>query len=252
MAIFRKLHTSFWSDTFVQDLNNEQRLFYLYLLTNEKTKQCGIYEISKKQMCFDLGYSIDTVSKLLKYFIAKGKILYSEDTKEIAIKNWLKYNNSTSPKVVSCINSELCNVKYRVLIEYVNGIYTASQEEKEQEEEKEEEQEPEKERGIVIDGETIDLNEAFEQVWKAYNGASTRQVGSKSDAKKKFLNLPKKDIEALRVNLPIFIKSLVAGGKADFFPNLTTYLNQKRYFDEKPPVADKVAEFEKKHNDWFQ
>lgn len=101
-------------------------------------------------------------------------------------------------------------------------------------------------------GEEIDLNEAFEQVWKAYNGASTRQVGSKSDAKKKFLKLPKKDIEALRVNLPIFIKSLVGGGKADFFPNLTTYLNQKRYFDEKPPVADKVAEFEKKHNDWFK
>lgn len=101
-------------------------------------------------------------------------------------------------------------------------------------------------------GEEIDLNEAFEQVWKAYNGASTRQVGSKSEAKKKFLKLSKNELEALRVNLPIFIKSLVGGGKADFFPNLTTYLNQKRYLDEKPPVADKVAEFEKKHNNWFE
>lgn len=141
MAIFRKIHTSFWSDTFIQDLDNDQRLFYLYLLTNERTKQCGIYEISKKQMAFDLGYSIDRVSKLLKYFISTGKVLYNETTKEIAIKNWGKYNNSTSPKVLSCIKSELNDVKDRVLIEYINGMHTASQEEQEEEQEEEEEKE---------------------------------------------------------------------------------------------------------------
>jgi hypothetical protein len=140
MAIFRKIHTSFWSDPFIQDLDNDHRLFYLYLLTNERTKQCGIYEISKKQMAYELGYSIDKVSKLLAYFIKVGKILYSETTKEVALKNWMKYNGSTSPKVVSCIKSELYSVKDRVLIEYVNGMYTSSQEEQEQEEEKEEEQ----------------------------------------------------------------------------------------------------------------
>ena len=137
MAIFRKIHTSFWSDTFIQDLDNDQRLFYLYLLTNERTKQCGIYEISKKQMAFDLGYSIDRVSKLLKYFIDTGKVLYNETTKEIAIKNWGKYNNSTSPKVLSCIKSELDDVKDRVLIEYIKGMHTPSQEEQEEEQEEE-------------------------------------------------------------------------------------------------------------------
>ena len=139
MAIFRKIHTSFWSDTFIQDLDNDHKLFYLYLLTNERTKQCGIYEISKKQISFDLGYSIDRVSKLLKYFIDTNRIMYSEPTKELALRNWTKFNGSTSPKVVSCIKSELLNVKDRVLIEYVNGMYTASQEEQEQEQEEEEE-----------------------------------------------------------------------------------------------------------------
>ena len=137
MAIFRKIHTSFWSDPFIQDLDNDHRLFYLYLLTNDKTKQCGIYEISKKQIAFELGMSIDRVSKLLAYFIKSGKIMYSEGTKEIALKNWMKFNGSTSPKVVSCINSELYNIKDRVLIEYVNSMYTPSQEEQEQEEEEE-------------------------------------------------------------------------------------------------------------------
>lgn len=135
MAIFRKIHTSFWSDTFIQDLDNDHKLFYLYLLTNERTKQCGIYEISKKQIAFELGYTIDRVSKLLQYFIKNDRILYSEDTKEIALKNWMKYNGSTSPKVVSCIKSEITQVKDTLLIEYVNGNYTLSQEEQEQEEE---------------------------------------------------------------------------------------------------------------------
>lgn len=139
MAIFRKVHVSFWSDTFVESLNKEQKLFYIYLLTNTETKQCGIYEISKKKIGYDLSCSIDTVSKHLEYFIKKDKIMYDEHTNELALKNWGKYNASTSPKVLKCIESELKNVKNTVLIEYVKGIYTLSQEEQEEEQEQEEE-----------------------------------------------------------------------------------------------------------------
>jgi len=146
MAIFRKVHTSFWSDTFISDLDKDKKLFYLYILTNERTTQCGIYEISKKQISFDLGYSIDTVCKLLQYFIKLGKIRYNEQTKELAVGNWLKYNGSTSPKVKSCIDKEFAKVKDRVLIEYIYSIDTHPQEEEEQEEEQEEEEEQERER----------------------------------------------------------------------------------------------------------
>lgn len=124
MAIFRKVHTSFWSDSFVQSLTPEQKYFYLYLLTNEKTKQCGIYDISKRQMSFDTGYTIDTVSILLEFFISVDKIRFSEGKNEIAIKNWNRYNGSTSPKVQACINQELESIKDRVLIEYVYSIDT--------------------------------------------------------------------------------------------------------------------------------
>jgi len=141
MAIFRKLHTSFWSDSFVEELDKDQKLFYLYLLTNERTNQCGVYEITKKQISYDLGYSIDRVSILLDYFISKGRIRYNEQTKELAIAKWLKYNNSTSPKVQSCINKGFTLVKDTLLIDYVKSMHTLSQEEEEQEEEKEQEEE---------------------------------------------------------------------------------------------------------------
>jgi hypothetical protein len=139
MAIFRKIHTSFWSDSFTSELDKDKKLFYLYLLTNERTTQCGIYEITKKQISFDLSYSIDTVSKLLDYFVKNGKILYNEKTNEVAIRNWKKYNFSTSPKVQSCINKELTKVKDTLLIQYINSIDTYPQEEEEEEQEQEEE-----------------------------------------------------------------------------------------------------------------
>jgi len=124
-------------------------------MTNEKTRQCGVYEITKKQMAFDLGYSMDKVSILLKYFISKGKIRYNDDTKELALGNWLKYNGSTSPKVQSCINKEFSLVKDTLLIEYVKSIDTHLQEE--EEEEKEEEQEEDKPNVFVFKSALVEL-----------------------------------------------------------------------------------------------
>lgn len=141
MAIFRKIHTSFWSDSFTSELERDKKLFYLYLLTNERTTQCGIYEITKKQISYDLGYSIDTVSKLIKEFEKLGKIKYNDITKEVAIKNWLKYNGSTSPKVQACINKELKFVKDILLIQYLSSIDTQTQEEEEEEKEEKKEEE---------------------------------------------------------------------------------------------------------------
>jgi hypothetical protein len=108
-------------------------------MTNERTKQCGVYEITKKQISFDLGYSMDRVSKLLTYFISKNKIRYNEKTNEIALGNWLKYNSSTSPLVQKCINKEFTLVKDTLLIEYVKSMDTQSQEEEEEEQEQEKE-----------------------------------------------------------------------------------------------------------------
>jgi hypothetical protein len=137
MAIFRKIHTQIWSDPFFSELDNEKKIFYLYLLTNERTRQCGIYEISKRHMAFDLGMSLEKVTKYILHFSKCGKIQFSDSTNEIAVKNWAKYNYSTSPKVVKCIESELCNVKNRLLIEYIYSMDSVSQEEEEKEEEKE-------------------------------------------------------------------------------------------------------------------
>jgi hypothetical protein len=137
MAIFRKIHVSFWRDEFIESLTPEQKYFYLYLMTNDRTRQCGIYEITLKQISYDTGYNEETVRQLIRFFVSKSKIRYSETTKEIALKNWGKYNDSTSPKVKVCVNKELLLVKDRLLIEYLYSNDTHPQEEQEEEQEEE-------------------------------------------------------------------------------------------------------------------
>ncbi len=122
MAKYRQIHTTFWGDPFVEDLDSEQKLFYIYLLTNSRTTQCGIYEITKKTISNELGYNdIKKVDELLNFFITNCKILYCEETKEIFLLNWIKYNWIDSKPVRGCIYKELQLVKN---IEYIDRYDT--------------------------------------------------------------------------------------------------------------------------------
>jgi hypothetical protein len=96
------------------------------------------------------------------------------------------------------------------------------------------------------------LDEAFEQCWKAYSSAASRQVGSKKDAAAKFKRLKSNEIESLRLHLPKFILNHQRAKKTEFLPNFVTYLNQRRFEDEKMPYPDKVAEFENNLNNWYK
>ncbi|WP_226619843.1 DnaD domain-containing protein [Cytobacillus firmus] len=164
MAKFRMVHTEFWDDPkVVEEMTPEDKYFFLYLLTNSNTTQIGIYQITKKQMSFDTGHSIETINALLERFVKYHQnIVYNPETREIAIKNWGKYNfNRGGKPVLDCVNSELKSVKDLSLIPIVGRhiekpeikkIYESyydtptirgQEKEKEKEEEKEKQQEKE-------------------------------------------------------------------------------------------------------------
>lgn len=114
MAKFRKIETKFWSDTYIQEeMSAEDKYFYLYLMTNEYTKQIGIYSISKKQMSFDLGYSIESVKALLQRFENHHKLIkYDSETREIILLNWAKNNLNVGGKPVQdLIKKEIKEIK---------------------------------------------------------------------------------------------------------------------------------------------
>ncbi|GAB0167486.1 DnaD domain protein [Lysinibacillus sp. CTST325] len=122
MAKYRYVYTTFWNDPrVVEEMTAEDKYFFLYLLTNESTTQIGIYQITKKQIAFDMGYSMESAGALLQRFRDHHKIIkYNDETREIAIKNWGKYNlNRGGKPILDCVKSELKEVKDTSLIQWV-------------------------------------------------------------------------------------------------------------------------------------
>ena len=121
MGIKRIVDTSFWTDGKVDEFSPEDKYFMLYLLTNPFSKQLGIYEISIKQAAFQMGYSVDAFNVLLDRFENKYQmIVFSKETSEIAILNFLRHSVMKGGKPVEdCIRKEMSLVKNKKLIDIV-------------------------------------------------------------------------------------------------------------------------------------
>ena len=124
MAIYRNIQMSFWTDPKVaDDFTPEDRYFYLYLFTNPHTNLCGCYEISKRQMASETGYSQDTIERLIDRFSSVHKVMqYCKETKEILLFNWHKYNWTKSEKFVKPLLSEINNVKNDVFKRFLTDL----------------------------------------------------------------------------------------------------------------------------------
>ena len=122
MALFRHVRTEFWSDAKVlEEMTPEDKLFFLYILTNGNTTQIGIYKIPKKQIAFELGYSVESINTLIDRFENHYKIIrYNPETRELAIKMWGKYNLVKGGKpIIDCVKKEVKEVKDKSLLAYV-------------------------------------------------------------------------------------------------------------------------------------
>ena len=120
--ISRVVSTSFWEDEkVVNSFSPEDKYFMLYLLTNPHTTQLGIYPLVPKIAAFEMGYSVEAVKVLLDRFENKYGILkYSEETSEVAIKNYLKYSVIKGGKpVMDCLLKDEKQVKDKSLLEYI-------------------------------------------------------------------------------------------------------------------------------------
>lgn len=117
----RPVSTGFWTDGKVDDFSPEDRYFMLYLLTSPFSRQLGIYEISIRQAAFQMGYSEECFKVLLDRFENKYKmILYSKETNEVAILNFLCHSVVSGGKPVEdCIKQDMARVKNKKLIQLV-------------------------------------------------------------------------------------------------------------------------------------
>ena len=124
MAKYRNVYMSFWTDTKVLDeFTPEDKFFYLYLMTNPHTSLCGCYEISLTQMSNELGYTKDSIVKLINRFTMVHDIIrYDFLTKEIIILHWYKYNWTESEKTMIGVQKGIDEVKNEVFKEYLQNV----------------------------------------------------------------------------------------------------------------------------------
>ncbi|HGE70866.1 TPA: hypothetical protein ENX78_08535 [Candidatus Poribacteria bacterium] len=80
MSQQRFISTSYWDDGWVRKLSPNEKLFYLYLLTNTLTNIAGIYKILDDRIEFDCGFSKEEISRMWKKFSeAKKAIRYDDE-----------------------------------------------------------------------------------------------------------------------------------------------------------------------------
>jgi DnaD/phage-associated family protein len=210
VAVYRQVHTTFWQDPYVLDhLDFKEKYFYLYLMTNSKTTQCGIYEISEGVMRLETGLPASEINQMISKFETDGKIKYSKETKEIFLVNWVKYNPVNNTNIEKCVLKELKELKsdeYRedliracISLEYkiplinkayeglIRGLYTPTkkkEQEKEQEKEKEKEEEQEQEKGASVA--VVDTNIFNDYAQAGFGIASSVQAEKLMELEKEY------------------------------------------------------------------
>src|SRR5690625_6907952 len=85
-------------------------------MTNSKTTQCGIYQVSKKIICLETGYDTDVIDRLISSFEQHGKIKYSHETHEIFLVNWIKHNPINNVNIEKRVAKELNEIKNKGLV----------------------------------------------------------------------------------------------------------------------------------------
>lgn len=125
MAIYRTVSMTFWTDRKVtDDFTAEDKYFYLYLFTNPHTNLSGCYEISLKQIANETGYSKDSIENLIRRFeFVHNVVRFSDETKEILLLNWHKYNWTNSEKFRKPLLREIENIKCDLFRDYLKKIY---------------------------------------------------------------------------------------------------------------------------------
>jgi hypothetical protein len=118
---YKIVQRDFWNDEKIMSMTAEERYLYLYLLTNPYSSNIGIYKITKEEIKEHTGYEIDQVCNVINSLINKYKVIaYNEETKEIAIEKWGKYNLIKGGKVMEeSMKKQLSLVVDKSLVTYV-------------------------------------------------------------------------------------------------------------------------------------
>lgn len=89
MAKQRYIKDSFWTDPYIEKCTPDEKLVFLYLLTNPQCNIAGVYEIRTKRIAYETGYDIEVIETILNRFQVDNKVILVEDY--IIVVNHVKH-----------------------------------------------------------------------------------------------------------------------------------------------------------------
>jgi hypothetical protein len=97
--MYTGIYDSFWTDRKVEDLPDEAKLLFLYLITCPHRNIIGFYRLPKKYIAADLGWSVERVSKVLETLCEAGLIGYDEAVSIVLVRKFLRHNTIENPNM---------------------------------------------------------------------------------------------------------------------------------------------------------
>ena len=104
MDIKRSINTKVWNDPWFEELSSEDKLIWLYLLSNQYSNLLGIYEISIRRISYDTNTTPETIRKAFEGFGMVRKAFHINGY--VVIINWLK-NQTMNTNMKKCVESLL-------------------------------------------------------------------------------------------------------------------------------------------------
>ena len=234
MSKLRSVSTGFWSDPFIENLTPNQKLLFLYLITNEKTNMLGIYESSTKKISFETGIKEETVVNDLKHFERLAKVKYVNNY--VILINFMKHQNFNTNMMKSAIDNyeKLPNIlkDNNLIIDRKNpskgfesllnhfGMVRKYEEEVEYEYEEENKDENQKKSCFT-----------FEEFWELYD----KKTG-KSNAESKYKSIPEKERQKIKETLPLYLQRVT---DKKYQKDPCTYLKGSFWNDEILTLSEK-------------
>lgn len=116
-----KIHVSIWDDTDFLALDRDARTTYLFVLSQQKMRSCGVIDVRVRRWAPKLGITVDELDRALDRLETAGFIVIDHDTDELAVRTFVKHDSgdTKNPKVWIGVWSSLGAVESPFLRAYV-------------------------------------------------------------------------------------------------------------------------------------
>lgn len=117
----RIIHTKFWKDDYIVSLTSEEKMMFIYFITNEYVNILHLYYLPDRVILFDTGIDRGMLDLIKQKFQNDKKIYFKDGW--VFLRNAHRYESYEGEKNNACKEKILkeCGKKIR---DWYRGIYT--------------------------------------------------------------------------------------------------------------------------------